>query len=83
MNAGLAVAMLRHQRRLAIPEAALRAAHGWAEWPARLQLLAQGPLSGLLPPRSELWLDGGHNRQRHERLPTSSERMSRPDGHST
>jgi dihydrofolate synthase/folylpolyglutamate synthase len=61
MNAGLAIAMLRHQRRLAIPEAALRAAMGWAEWPARLQLLAQGPLSGLLPPRSELWLDGGHN----------------------
>lgn len=31
------------------------------EWPARLQRLTRGPLIGLLPPGSELWLDGGHN----------------------
>jgi dihydrofolate synthase/folylpolyglutamate synthase len=61
MNAGLAVAMLRHQRSIQIRESALRAAMGWAEWPARLQRLASGPLHDLLPGGSELWLDGGHN----------------------
>ena len=61
MNAGLAVAMLRHQRSVRVQESALRAAMGWAEWPARLQRLASGPLSDLLPAGSELWLDGGHN----------------------
>jgi dihydrofolate synthase/folylpolyglutamate synthase len=61
MNAGLAIAMLRHQRVIAVRESALRAAMGWAEWPARLQRLASGPLHDLLPPGSELWLDGGHN----------------------
>ena len=30
------------------------------EWPARLQRL-RGALLGLLPPGSELWLDGAHN----------------------
>jgi dihydrofolate synthase/folylpolyglutamate synthase len=61
MNAGLAVAMLRHQDAVPVPEAALRAAMGWAEWPARLQRLGKGPLHDLLPSGSELWLDGGHN----------------------
>jgi dihydrofolate synthase/folylpolyglutamate synthase len=61
MNAGLAVAMLRHQRAVPIRESALRAAMGWAEWPARLQRLTSGPLHDLLPAGSELWLDGGHN----------------------
>ena len=61
MNAALAVAMLRHQRALPVPESALRAAMGWADWPARLQRLGGGPLAALLPPGSELWLDGGHN----------------------
>jgi dihydrofolate synthase/folylpolyglutamate synthase len=61
MNAGLAIAMLRHQKALHIRESALRAAMGWAEWPARLQRLGSGPLRDLLPAGSELWLDGGHN----------------------
>lgn len=60
-NAGLAIAMLRHQNALEIREPALRAAMGWAEWPARLQRLAAGPLRDILPSDSELWLDGGHN----------------------
>jgi dihydrofolate synthase/folylpolyglutamate synthase len=30
---------------------------GWADWPARLQHLAPGPLVG----DREVWLDGGHN----------------------
>jgi len=61
MNAALAVAMLRHQRAIEIPTASLRAAMGWAEWPARLQRVTEGPLPAMLPPGSELWLDGGHN----------------------
>ena len=36
---------------------ALNAAMGWADWPARLQHLAPGPLVG----KREVWLDGGHN----------------------
>jgi dihydrofolate synthase/folylpolyglutamate synthase len=61
MNAALAVAMLRHQQAVRVPEAALKAAMGWADWPARLQRLSPGPLHALLPPGAELWLDGGHN----------------------
>jgi dihydrofolate synthase/folylpolyglutamate synthase len=57
MNAALAVAMLRHQDSLGVPASALSAAMGWADWPARLQLLAPGPLVG----EREVWLDGGHN----------------------
>lgn len=57
MNAGLAVAMLRHQQALRVPASALNAAMGWADWPARLQHLAPGPLVG----NREVWLDGGHN----------------------
>jgi dihydrofolate synthase/folylpolyglutamate synthase len=30
---------------------------GWADWPARLQHLAPGPLVG----DRDVWLDGGHN----------------------
>ena len=61
MNAALAVAMLRHQRAITIPASALRAAMGWADWPARLQHMRGGALVELLPPGSELWIDGGHN----------------------
>ena len=57
MNAALAVAMLRHQDALKVPSPALGAAMGWADWPARLQRLAPGPLAG----DREVWLDGGHN----------------------
>jgi dihydrofolate synthase/folylpolyglutamate synthase len=57
MNAALAVAMLRHQNELRVPASALSAAMGWADWPARLQHLALGPLIG----NREVWLDGGHN----------------------
>jgi dihydrofolate synthase/folylpolyglutamate synthase len=57
MNAALAVAMLRHQDAFAIPPSALSAAMGWADWPARLQHLAPGPLVG----DRDVWLDGGHN----------------------
>ena len=37
--------------------------HGLVQvrWPARMQRLDNGPLSRLLAPGSELWLDGAHN----------------------
>ena len=60
-NLALAIAMLRHQGALSIPEAAIRAAADWASWPARMQRLGQGPLTACLPDGSELWLDGAHN----------------------
>ena len=59
-NAMLAVAMLRHQSVLNIPEAALAAAMEWAHWPARMQRLSEGPLTVLVPD-AQVWLDGGHN----------------------
>ena len=57
MNAALAIAMMRHQDSLNVASPALSAALGWADWPARLQRLAGGPLVG----DREVWLDGGHN----------------------
>lgn len=59
-NAALAVAMLRHQDRVAVSEEAIDAGIRAARWPARLQLLGQGPLTALVPGR-DVWLDGGHN----------------------
>ena len=60
-NAALAIAMLRHQNAIHIPEAALAAAMEWTRWPARLQTLSAGPLTDRLPTGSTAWLDGGHN----------------------
>lgn len=57
MNAALAVAMLRHQDELRIPDPALARAIACVDWPARLQRLDRGPLIG----DREVWLDGGHN----------------------
>ena len=61
LNAGLAIAILRHQSLLAVPETALASAMTDTRWPARLQRLDQGPLVERLPVGSELWIDGGHN----------------------
>jgi dihydrofolate synthase/folylpolyglutamate synthase len=60
-NLALAIAMLHHQKRLTIPPDAFVAAAERATWPARMQLLSDGPLTRMLPPDSEIWLDGGHN----------------------
>ncbi|WP_267396846.1 MULTISPECIES: bifunctional folylpolyglutamate synthase/dihydrofolate synthase [unclassified Sphingomonas] len=60
-NLALAIAMLRHQGAIAVPEAAMRAAADWAHWPARMQRLNNGPLHARLPAGCELWLDGAHN----------------------
>lgn len=57
-NAGIAVAALRAAR-VGLPDEAVREGIASARWPARLQRL-RGALAARLP-RSELWLDGGHN----------------------
>lgn len=56
-NAALACAMLRHQSRVPVGEAAMRQGISAARWPARLHRLASGPLTG----GRDIWLDGGHN----------------------
>ncbi len=68
-NASLAIAMLRHQSQIKIPDAAFRAAVGWADWPARLQQLDDGPLTRMVPGLS-VWIDGCHN-------PASAEVLAR------
>lgn len=60
-NAALAIAMLRHQSAVTVPEAAMSAAMEWTRWAARMQLLGPGPLTDVLPYGSTVWLDGGHN----------------------
>lgn len=60
-NAALAIAMLRHQDAVRISDAALKAAMGWAQWPGRMHFLIAGPVTHLLPPDVETWVDGGHN----------------------
>ncbi|MEO5865913.1 MAG: folylpolyglutamate synthase/dihydrofolate synthase family protein [Sphingomonas sp.] len=60
-NLALAIAMLRHQSHLVIAPETFAAAAIHAAWPARMQRLAPGPLTALLAPGSEIWLDGGHN----------------------
>ena len=59
-NAALAVAMLRHQDRVTVSPEAMAQGIRAAQWPARLQLLGEGPLTALAPGR-KVWLDGGHN----------------------
>jgi dihydrofolate synthase/folylpolyglutamate synthase len=59
-NAALAVAMLRHQSQIAVSSEAMAKGIRAARWPARLQLLGQGPLTALAGSR-KVWLDGGHN----------------------
>jgi len=59
-NAGTAIAALRASG-LKLPPAAFEAGVANAQWPARLQRLSHGALTALIPPGSELWIDGGHN----------------------
>jgi dihydrofolate synthase / folylpolyglutamate synthase len=80
-NAGAAIAALRAAG-LKLPPAAFEAGMTRVDWPARMQRLSQGRLAALLPPESELWLDGGHNadggRAIAAALADLEERVSRP-----
>ena len=66
-NAGLAIAMLRNQATLSVPDEAFARAMTDTRWPARLQRLGPGPLIG----NRVAWLDGGHNPQAAEVLARS------------
>ena len=59
-NAALAVAILRHQTAVAVTAEAMAEGIAAARWPARLQTLAKGPITELVP-GAEFILDGGHN----------------------
>ena len=56
-NAGLAIAMLRHQDDMCVSPEAYAKGLTQATWPGRCQPLADGPLSQ----GREVWVDGGHN----------------------
>jgi dihydrofolate synthase/folylpolyglutamate synthase len=60
VNAGAAIATLRAAG-FRLPAAAYEAGLVKADWPARMQRIAQGKLPPLAPAGSEIWLDGGHN----------------------
>ena len=80
-NAGAAIAALRAAG-LKLPGQSFEAGMIRVDWPARMQRLSHGPLAALLPPESELWLDGGHNadggRAIAAALADLEERVSRP-----
>jgi dihydrofolate synthase / folylpolyglutamate synthase len=62
VNAGTAVAAALELERLGLTTAAaIERGLLDVRWPARMQPLNNGPLSALLVPGAELWLDGGHN----------------------
>ena len=56
-NAGLAIAMLRHQAKFQVSQEAMQLGPAKARWPARMQRMGNGPLTG----ERDVWLDGGHN----------------------
>ena len=63
-NAALAIAMLRHQDRVAVSRDAMAQGLRSATWPARLQRLPASPLTG----ERIVWVDGGHNPSAGEAL---------------
>jgi dihydrofolate synthase/folylpolyglutamate synthase len=60
-NAGTAVAAALRLGWLGLCDTAIEQGLRQVRWPARMQRLCDGPLTLLLRPGSELWLDGGHN----------------------
>jgi dihydrofolate synthase/folylpolyglutamate synthase len=61
-NAAMALACVDAMAGFDVDEVAILHGLANAAWPGRLQRLDGGPLGAALPPGSELWLDGGHNR---------------------
>ena len=60
-NAGAAIATLRHTGDARISEQAIAKGLKTARWAGRMQRLEGGRLNALVPPGTEIWLDGGHN----------------------
>jgi dihydrofolate synthase/folylpolyglutamate synthase len=61
VNAGVAIACLEQLSGVTVSGEAIASGLGHIDWPARLQLLRNGPLIDAVPPGWEVWLDGGHN----------------------
>jgi dihydrofolate synthase/folylpolyglutamate synthase len=61
VNAGTAIACLEQLPEFSLSPTAIADGLRHIDWPARMQRLRHGPLVEMLPPRWELWLDGGHN----------------------
>ncbi|WP_298467137.1 folylpolyglutamate synthase/dihydrofolate synthase family protein [uncultured Erythrobacter sp.] len=59
-NLGVAITMLLAQDKLTIEHEAIIEGAKKATWPARMQLLSEGPLTALAQ-EQKVWLDGGHN----------------------
>jgi dihydrofolate synthase/folylpolyglutamate synthase len=72
-NAALAVAATRRFK-LPVSDAEIATGLRSVVWPARIQPL-KGKLSDMLPPSSELWLDGAHNAHGAAALALSLEEM--------
>jgi dihydrofolate synthase/folylpolyglutamate synthase len=77
-NLALAIALLRHQTALRVPPDAYRTAAETTHWPARMQRLHPGPMLDLLPPGSQLWLDGGHNPAAAQAIAAALEAIAHP-----
>lgn len=81
-NAGMAIAAARALDGIGITEQHLARGLTTAVWPARMERLTRGALHELLPPGSEIWLDGGHNPAAGEVLARAmadlEDRVSRP-----
>jgi dihydrofolate synthase / folylpolyglutamate synthase len=77
-NAGTAVAAVKTAG-FALDADAIERGLRNVEWPARLQNLAKGKISRLLPAGSEIWLDGGHNPGGGEVLSQAIARMGERD----
>jgi dihydrofolate synthase/folylpolyglutamate synthase len=60
-NAGVAIATLRAQSLFSVTDRHFEKAMQSVEWPARLQRLSSGAIPAMMPPGTEIWLDGGHN----------------------
>lgn len=60
-NAGNAIAAIRVLDDPRIAETHIEQGLKSATWPARMQRLGEGALTGLISKDAELWLDGGHN----------------------
>ena len=78
-NAGLAIAALSVLKN-PLPAPAIAEGLRNVEWLARLQRLTGGALNALLPPDTELWLDGGHNDSAGEVLAAQIARWRDQDG---
>jgi dihydrofolate synthase/folylpolyglutamate synthase len=81
-NAGIAIAAVRALKDIEVTEQQLGKGLCSAVWPARMERLHRGALHELLPPGSEIWLDGGHNPAAGEVLARAiadlEDRVSRP-----